>query len=97
MVMSAAERSNKAAFYEKAANDESAAPELRSAFARKANWLRIVARLQATQVETVQTPTTPRIELEALLFSPTRLAAARIKQWRLCNLQQKASGRSGAD
>jgi hypothetical protein len=74
-----AEEWSKVAFYEKVADDENAVPELRVLFARKANWLRILARLQAKGFQAHQNPVdhpTP-IEREALLFSPTRLAAAR--------------------
>ena len=42
-----AEEWSKVAFYESVADDENALPELRVVFARKANWLRILARLQA--------------------------------------------------
>jgi hypothetical protein len=74
-----AEEWSKVAFYEKVADDENAVPELRVLFARKANWLRILARLQAKGFQAHQNPVnrpTP-IEREALLFSPTRLTAAR--------------------
>jgi hypothetical protein len=79
MAPSAEDWSFKLSYYEKVADDEGASPELRLAFARKANWLRILARLQAKGFQAHQNPVnhpTP-IEREALLFSPTRLAAAR--------------------
>jgi hypothetical protein len=47
MVSSAEEYSKKAAFYDEAAADERAPRELRMVFARKANWLHILARLEA--------------------------------------------------
>ena len=74
-----AEEWSKVAFYESVADDENALPELRVVFARKANWLRILARLQAAGLQAHENPGKPTtsIEREALLFSPTRLAAAR--------------------
>jgi hypothetical protein len=94
MGLSAEDWSNKVAFYEKGADDEGAAPELRLLFARKVNWLRIVARLQASGLETAQGLSTPQTgaDREALLFSPTRMAAARIKQWRLANRREASVG-----
>jgi hypothetical protein len=73
------------AFYEKVADDESATWELRMLFARKANWLRIHARLQATGqsasgFQQGEAPGRERAclvngeESEALLFSPIRMA-----------------------
>jgi hypothetical protein len=69
------------------ADDESASPELRLAFARKANWLRILTRCQEVRPKPNQTATKSRvgIEPEALLFSPARLAASRTSQWRAAN------------
>jgi hypothetical protein len=74
-----AEESSKVAFYENVADNENAVPELRVLSARKANWLRIIARLQATGFQARPNPSNPQtsIDREALLFSPTRLAAAR--------------------
>ena len=74
-----AEEWSKVAFYESVADDENAVPELRVVFARKANWLRILARLQAAGLQVHENPGKPTtsIEREALFFSPTRLAAAR--------------------
>jgi hypothetical protein len=71
------------AFYEKVADDEGAAPELRRSFARKANSLRILARLGtiSPQASLRSISDAAASEREALLFSPTRLAAARIEQW----------------
>jgi hypothetical protein len=84
MALSAKEWSTKVAFYEKAADDETAAPQLRMLFARKANWFRILARLRATRPQTDQSSSeaSTTIDREALLFSPMRLAQARINQWR---------------
>src|SRR6185312_12644302 len=74
-----AEEWSKVAFYESVADDENALPELRVVFARKANWLRILARLQAAGLQAHENPGKPTtsIEREALLFSPKRLAEAR--------------------
>ena len=90
MVLSAEEYAKRAAFYEKAAEDERAARELRIVLARKANWLHILARLEAKKEQSGQSPACrqnkgawgekppgPVRISEALLFSPTRLAAAR--------------------
>jgi hypothetical protein len=74
-----AEEWSKVAFYESVADDENAVPELRVVFARKANWLRILARLQAKGLQTHQKNAGNPLmatDREALLFSPTRLAAA---------------------
>jgi len=68
-----AEEWSKVAFYENVADNENAVPELRMLSVRKANWLRILARLQAAGL---QAPAQIQ-DREALLFSPTRLAAAR--------------------
>jgi hypothetical protein len=91
MVTSADERPSMAAFYDKVADDESAPPELRRLFARKANWLRILARVQAARPSPNQNPSRSPVvtEPEALLFSPTRLTAARISQGRAANVRQK--------
>jgi len=91
MVVSADERSSMVAFYEKVADDEKAAPELRRSFARKANCLRILGRIQAASPLSDQGLTSSPVvtEREALLFSPTRLTAARISQWRVANVRQK--------
>jgi hypothetical protein len=80
-----------AAFYDKVADDESAPPELRRLFARKANWLRILARVQAARPSPNQSASRSPVvtEPEALLFSPTRLTAARISQGRAANVRQK--------
>jgi hypothetical protein len=83
MVLSNDEYATRAAFYDKAADDDSAPRELRMVFARKANWLHIVARLEA-QAESGQiryddaARESTRVEgEEALLFSPRRLAGVR--------------------
>ena len=91
MVLTADQWSNKAAFYEKVAEEHSHSSELRAAFARKANWFRILARLAAEGPALGWTLTRPSKETpdgqrarslteqqsEALLFSPRRLWAAR--------------------
>ena len=93
MVLTAERHSNVAAAYEKLAANESTPPEQRAAFARKANWHCILARITAeTEGRALGWPLTrpsketpdgqragPLTELqsEALLFSPRRLAAAR--------------------
>src|SRR5262249_49754241 len=88
-----AEEWSKVAFYEKVADDENAAPDLRVLFARKANWLRILARLQATGLQAHSNPGNPptSIDREALLFSPTRLAAARTNNDALRGHDQRRS------
>jgi len=71
---------NMLAFYERSADDESTAPEQRLLFARKANWLRIISRLQATGrlVRGLHALENPEKHLvngdhsEAALFSPVR-------------------------
>jgi len=85
-------------FCEKVADDESASPELSLSFARKANWLRISARLRARRPQTDGRPSELRADPEALLFSPTRLSAGRIKLWRIANTPRRAgvvTGTSG--
>ena len=92
MVLTAKRHSNIATAYEKLAANESTPPEQRAAFARKANWHCILARITAeTEGRALGWPLTrpsketpdgqragPLTELsEALLFSPRRLAAAR--------------------
>ena len=89
MVLSVEDYSMRAAFYAKAADDEVAPRELRMVFARKANWFHILARLEeekrvwpkdsnASQQSSVGRggPATESV-LEALLFSPKRMAARR--------------------
>ena len=94
MVLSA--DSTKLEFCEKAADDESASPELRLSFARKANWHRISARLQARHPQTDGHPSELRADPEALLFSPTRLSAGRIRQWRIANTPRRAGVVTGS-
>jgi hypothetical protein len=92
MVLSAEEYSKRAAFYEKMADDERASRELRIVLARKANWLHILARLEAKKKQSGQSavgcqtkgawgekPSGSAIGgiSETLLFSPRRMAAAR--------------------
>jgi hypothetical protein len=81
----------KLAVYEKVADDQSAARELRILLARRANWLRITARLRATGkiasgFESEKIGASERTHLvdsaEALLFSPIRMAG---------NLRQRAN------
>jgi hypothetical protein len=70
------------AFYEGSADDESTAPEQRLLFARKANWLRIISRLQATGrvvrglhgLESSEKRLVNEGDSEAELFSPIRLS-----------------------
>ena len=75
----------KLAVYEKVADDESAAPELRMLLAGRANWLRINARLRATgknasrvkqeeRSDSERTHLMDAAEAEAFLFSPVRMA-----------------------
>lgn len=67
------------ASYELSADDESAAWEQRLLFARKANWLRVISRLQATgrKVRGLHDMESSRSvsedDSESLLFSPVRL------------------------
>jgi hypothetical protein len=87
MVLTAEEYSKKAAFHEKAADNQSVSREGRILFARKANWLRILARIAAETRGRAPTHAAfrrdPRagllteVQSEALLFSPRRLWAAR--------------------
>jgi hypothetical protein len=73
---------NMLAFYEGSADHESTAPEQRLLFARKANWLRIVSRLQATGravrglhgLESSEKRLVNEDDSEAELFSPIRLS-----------------------
>ena len=85
-----AEEWSQVRFYEKLADDEDAAPELRALFARKANCLRILTRLGTAGPRPAKGSVCNRTagDREALLFSPTRLAAARVQQWRLSNSEQ---------
>ena len=93
MVLAADEYAKRADFYEKAADDKTASLELRMVFARKANWFHILVRLEEKNKQSDQLaksrqhnvaqlpgPITESV-LEALLFSPRRLAAAR-RNWR---------------
>jgi hypothetical protein len=75
----------KLAVYERVADDESAARELRMLLAGRANWLRINARLRATRKnasrvkqeessDSERTRLMDAAEAEALLFSPVRMA-----------------------
>ena len=57
MVFSAEESLTMAAFYDEAAANGRAPRELRMAFARKANWLRILARLEADKHQSVHLAT----------------------------------------
>ena len=67
MVRGAEEHSNIATVYEKLSANEGEPQETRSAFARKANLHRILARLSAPL------PAESETEREALLYSPLRL------------------------
>jgi hypothetical protein len=51
MALTPEEYSKKAAFYEKVTEDASASREQRTLFAKKANWLRILARIAEKQEE----------------------------------------------
>jgi hypothetical protein len=85
----------RAAFYEKEADDESAARELRMLFARKANWLRILARLEAKKEESGQSARGSEApDRERLLFSPTRMATPRRRA--LCCAELAETASSGA-
>jgi hypothetical protein len=94
MAPSAEDWSFKLSYYEKMADDESASPELRLAFARKANWLRILTRCQEVRPKSNQTATKScvGIEPEALLFSPARLAASRTQSVAGCQSSLKNLG-----
>jgi len=83
---------NMLAFYEGSADDESTAPEQRLLFARKANWLRIVSRLQATGrvvrglhgLESSEKRLVNEDDSEAELFSPIRLSE---KPWKYADTE----------
>ena len=62
MAPSAEDWSFKLSYYEKVADDEGASPELRLAFARKANWLRILTRCQEVRPKPNQSATKSRVE-----------------------------------
>ena len=51
MVLRAKQHSQIATAYERAAADESLPPQPRAAFARKANWFRMLARIGAKKEE----------------------------------------------
>ena len=85
MAPSAEDWSFKLSYYEKVADDEGASPELRLAFARKANWLRILTRCQEVRPKPNQSKSRVETKPEALLFSPARLTASGISQWRAAN------------
>jgi hypothetical protein len=64
------------ASYELSADDESAAWEQRLLSARRANWLRIISRLQETGRKVPNPESSPSLnedDSESLLFSPVRL------------------------
>jgi hypothetical protein len=75
MVQRSEQHSNVAAVYEKLSANESATHATRSAFARKANLHRILARLAAplSGEETADAAEYAESEPDALLFSPLRL------------------------
>jgi hypothetical protein len=83
MVLTAERHSNIATAYERLAANENTPREQRPAFARKANWHRILARIATLTGPSKETLDGQRAEpltelpAEALLFSPTRLWAAR--------------------
>jgi hypothetical protein len=74
MVQRAEQNSTIAAVYEKLSADENAPLETRSAFARKANLHRILARLAPQPLSGEKTEAEyAESEPDALLFSPLRL------------------------
>jgi hypothetical protein len=92
MVQSAEEWSKRAAFYEKMVDDESASRELRILFARKANWLRILARMEGKKEGSGQSASGSEApDRERLLFSPTRMATPRRQALCCAKLAETAS------
>ena len=83
MVPKAQKHGQMATLYEKLSANENASVGMRIAFARKANWHRILARMSAKieQPAEEEAPDGPRsdVQSEALLFSPSRLWHARDK------------------
>jgi hypothetical protein len=84
MVLKAQKHGQMATLYEKLSANENASVGMRIAFARKANWHRILARMSAEieqPAEEEKAPDGPRsdVQSEALLFSPSRLWDARDK------------------
>ena len=94
MVRGAEEHSNIATVYEKLSANEREPRETRSAFARKANLHRVLARLAASlpaEREKAAAGEHAESEPEALLFSPLRLwmagqakRATKSSQHRIC-------------
>lgn len=82
MVRKAEKHLQMATLYEKLSANESASPETRIGFVRKANWHRILARMSVEIVELTDKEKTPDgppadAQSEATLFSPRRLWDAR--------------------
>ena len=109
MVRGAEELSNIAIVYERLSANESAPPETRTAFVRKANWHRILARLAAVlpaEKEEAGGGERAEFESEALLFSPLRLWTAgqttelrdqpAKKQQATCSSEERKASRANA-
>jgi hypothetical protein len=82
MVPNAQKHLEVADLYEKLSADENASIEWRIAFARKANWHRILARMSAEKEHPVLKKASDgeqALRSETTLFSPTRLWDARDK------------------
>ena len=82
MVLKAQKHGQLATLYEKLSANENPPVGMRIAFARKANWHRILARMSAEIEQPAEkAPEGPRadVQSEALLFSPRRLWDARDK------------------
>jgi hypothetical protein len=83
MVQKAEKHLQLATLYETLSANESASLGTRIAFARKANWHRILARMSAEMEQPVEKVVTdgrrPDLRSEPTLFSPSRLWDARDK------------------
>jgi hypothetical protein len=83
MVLNAEKHLQVATLYDKLSANEIAAQETRIAFARKANWHRILARMSSETAHLAETEKPlaecSQEQAEALLFSPRRLWEARDK------------------
>jgi hypothetical protein len=84
MVPNAQKHLDIAELYEKLSANENASLHTRLAFARKANWHRILARMSAEMQQPAEKAKAPDgqcadMQSDALLFSPSRLWDARDK------------------
>jgi hypothetical protein len=97
MVPTAQKHLEVAHLYEQLSADENASIETRIAFARKANWHRILARMSAEKEHSVAKEKTSDRERTSLsdtkLFSPTRLWDARDRT-EIANIEANAFRRT---